>query len=162
MITKQPPFTPTLGAIHSDSETTFRIWALAQDAVRVVFDDDGEEHPMQVDAAGFFSCARSRRSHRPSLLPPPAGRRPDPASCYQPDGPLGPSEVVSSHRFAWSDDDWSGAPPAPQRRLRTTYRVRSRRRAHGELPHNISPRLRAWRDHDRSDADCGLLRRVGL
>ena len=113
MITKQPPFTPTLGAIHSDSETTFRIWAPAQDAVRVVFDDDGEEHPMQVDAAGFFSGARSRRSHRPSLLvPPPAGRRPDPASRYQPDGPLGPSEVVSSHRFAWSDDDWSGAPPA--------------------------------------------------
>ena len=35
--------------------------------------------------------------------------RPDPASRLQPEGVLGPSEVVD-HRFKWSDDFWCGIP----------------------------------------------------
>ncbi len=113
MIAKQPLFTPTLGAIHNDAETTFRIWAPAQEEVRVVFDDDGTEVPMERDRAGFF-VARV-----PGVGPGRRywyrvrdGRRPDPASRYQPEGPLGPSEVVSSQSFVWTDNGWTGAPPA--------------------------------------------------
>ncbi len=37
--------------------------------------------------------------------------RPDPASRFQPDGPHGPSQVISPS-FAWSDQSWSGLPLA--------------------------------------------------
>ena len=32
----------------------------------------------------------------------------DPASRFQPDGPLGPSQVVDPERFAWTDRTWGG------------------------------------------------------
>src|SRR5437588_5003011 len=33
---------------------------------------------------------------------------PDPASRFQPQGPHGPSEIMDSARFKWSDDEWKG------------------------------------------------------
>jgi maltooligosyltrehalose trehalohydrolase len=33
---------------------------------------------------------------------------PDPASRFQPTGPNGPSEVIDSSRFKWTDKDWQG------------------------------------------------------
>lgn len=33
---------------------------------------------------------------------------PDPASCFQPEGVHGPSEVVDAHAFAWDDAQWQG------------------------------------------------------
>ena len=38
------------------------------------------------------------------------GLRPDPASRFQPDGPLGASAVVDAQAYAWTDHDWRGAP----------------------------------------------------
>ena len=35
----------------------------------------------------------------------------DPASRYQPEGPLGPSEIVDPHAFAWTDHAWTGIAP---------------------------------------------------
>jgi maltooligosyltrehalose trehalohydrolase len=40
------------------------------------------------------------------------GLRPDPASRFQPEGPLGPSELVDLGDFAWTDQEWRGAGPA--------------------------------------------------
>ena len=34
---------------------------------------------------------------------------PDPASRFQPDGPHGPSQIIDSGQFAWSDSGWRGA-----------------------------------------------------
>ena len=39
----------------------------------------------------------------PTLLP-------DPASRFQPEGPLGPSEVIDPHAFTWTDAAWRGIP----------------------------------------------------
>ena len=36
--------------------------------------------------------------------------RPDPASCFQPDGVHGPSEVVDFRKFQWTDGAWKGLP----------------------------------------------------
>ena len=36
---------------------------------------------------------------------------PDPASRYQPEGPMGPSEVVDPAAFAWTDAGWTGIEP---------------------------------------------------
>ncbi len=33
---------------------------------------------------------------------------PDPASRFQPVGPHGPSEIIDSHAYAWSDAEWKG------------------------------------------------------
>jgi maltooligosyltrehalose trehalohydrolase len=35
-------------------------------------------------------------------------QRPDPASRFQPEGVNGPSEVVDTSRFPWTDEDWKG------------------------------------------------------
>lgn len=40
-----------------------------------------------------------------------AGSFPDPASRYQPFGPHGPSQVVDTKAFRWSDQPWRGLPP---------------------------------------------------
>jgi maltooligosyltrehalose trehalohydrolase len=39
-----------------------------------------------------------------------ANRRPDPASCFQPEGIHGPSEVVNHGAFTWTDAGWEGVP----------------------------------------------------
>ncbi len=36
--------------------------------------------------------------------------RPDPASCFQPEGVHGPSEVVDHSAFVWTDAGWEGVP----------------------------------------------------
>jgi maltooligosyltrehalose trehalohydrolase len=40
-----------------------------------------------------------------------AQRVPDPASRYQPDGPMGPSQLIDPAAFAWTDGDWRGIAP---------------------------------------------------
>jgi maltooligosyltrehalose trehalohydrolase len=37
-----------------------------------------------------------------------ADLRPDPASRFQPEGVLGPSEIVDPHRYVWNDATWRG------------------------------------------------------
>ncbi|MGB3293355.1 MAG: malto-oligosyltrehalose trehalohydrolase, partial [Phormidesmis sp.] len=68
--------------------------------------------PMEKDEKGYWHASA------PDL---PAGTRykyqleggaswPDPASCFQPDGVHGPSEVVNHSQFDWQDGDWQGIP----------------------------------------------------
>jgi len=47
---------------------------------------------------------RFRLGDAPQLLP-------DPASRYQPEGPMGPSQVVDPAAFAWTDAGWRGIAP---------------------------------------------------
>src|SRR5262245_56619531 len=37
---------------------------------------------------------------------------PDPASRFQPEGPLGPSQLIDARSYAWRDDAWSGVSAA--------------------------------------------------
>ncbi len=36
-------------------------------------------------------------------------RYPDPASRFQPDGPHGPSQIIDTQAFPWTDQQWRGA-----------------------------------------------------
>jgi maltooligosyltrehalose trehalohydrolase len=107
--------THRFGALVSDAGTTFRVWAPAQSSVALVLADRSDEREMRRDPDGFFSVdapgvrAGQRYSYRIAQ-----GLRPDPASRYQPEGPLGPSQVVDARAFPWSDDGWPG--PAPRHR----------------------------------------------
>jgi maltooligosyltrehalose trehalohydrolase len=103
-------FVPTLGAIVSDGLVTFRAWAPAQKRVSVVIENQ-REVPLSKDDEGYFSAvvpegaADQRYWYRLA-----EGLRPDPASRFQPDGPLGPSVVVDPRSYQWRDDKWWGAP----------------------------------------------------
>jgi maltooligosyltrehalose trehalohydrolase len=78
--------------------------------VDVVLDGRGDL-PMQPVGDGFFellvpdTSAGQRYWYRIK-----SGLRADPASRWQPEGPIGPSAVVDSRTFRWTDDAWRGAP----------------------------------------------------
>jgi maltooligosyltrehalose trehalohydrolase len=94
-----------------DGSTHFRTWALAARDVSLVLVCPGGNHEvrMESEAGGYHSVRVG--SIRPStrywyriggdLLA-------DPASRFQPEGVFGPSEVVDSARFTWTDQGWGG------------------------------------------------------
>ncbi|MEY4640163.1 MAG: Malto-oligosyltrehalose trehalohydrolase [Pseudomonadota bacterium] len=101
-----------LGAeVLGGGSTHFRVWAPDPVSVVLVIEIAGERRDIELIAepGGYFHAAV------PGVG---AGARywyrldgelvPDPASRYQPDGPFGPSEVVDSARFAWTDGEWRG------------------------------------------------------
>ena len=88
---------------------SFRVWAPKRRRVALV--TDTTEHPLEAQESGYFGAVvaglgagaryRLRLDADDTLYP-------DPASRFQPEGPLGPSEVVDPSRFAWTDADWQG------------------------------------------------------
>ena len=99
------------GAIVHEHGVSFTTWAPAHAEVALVL-DDGPERPMVAGDSGFFTLdvpeARPGQRYWYRLE---KGLRPDPASRFQPEGPLGPSQIVDTGAFAWTDRGWPGAPP---------------------------------------------------
>src|SRR5207245_2099186 len=97
----------------SEDWVRWTLWAPnATTAELLLLADGGRRccHPMNAEAGGYFTAERAGG---------PAGRRdffrraggPEraaPASRWQPDGVAGPSAVVRTERFRWSDGDWRG------------------------------------------------------
>jgi maltooligosyltrehalose trehalohydrolase len=99
------------GAVTTDRGARFRVWAPAQERIAVAL--DGTELPMKRESNGFFALEiPGARAGQRYWYRTAQGLRPDPASRYQPEGPLGPSELVDPGNFAWTDRDWQGAGPA--------------------------------------------------
>jgi maltooligosyltrehalose trehalohydrolase len=103
-----------VGAEVTAHGVSFRVWAPERRHVEVVLADSlGMLTPIALerDANGYFSgiveTARAgdlywyRLDAGGDLLP-------DPASRFQPEGPMGPSEVVDPDVFIWTDDAWPG------------------------------------------------------
>ena len=95
-------------------QTHFRVWAPKAQRVDLVLEDSaaktpGQEfHALAPEKGGYFSgsanagagaCYRFRVNDR---------FYPDPASRFQPDGPHGPSCIVDSAGFRWTDSHWPG------------------------------------------------------
>jgi maltooligosyltrehalose trehalohydrolase len=104
---------PSIGAWPESDGVRFRVWAPASQTVEVeVLAHGGDSRliALQRDDAGMFSAhaagigAGTRYRYRLN------GQQayPDVASRYQPEGVHGPSEVIDSAAFPWSDDDWKG------------------------------------------------------
>jgi maltooligosyltrehalose trehalohydrolase len=97
------------GGVH------FRVWAPRRNKVEVrVERSSGEAGPalfqLKREGQGYYSgvvreaAAGTRYKYRLD-----GGEAyPDPASRFQPDGPHGPSEVISPESFRWSDSGWQG------------------------------------------------------
>jgi maltooligosyltrehalose trehalohydrolase len=95
---------PGSGGVH------FRVWAPFRKSVEVVIEESAAI-PLQTEQNGYFSCIvdfatpgmkyRYQLDHEDRLFP-------DPASRFQPEGPHGPSQIVSPSAYSWKDDEWPG------------------------------------------------------
>ena len=99
------------GGVH------FRVWAPLPGGVEVVVEDGpGAPTSLRLEPEGEGYYAGFSREAGPGTryrfrLDGQEGLCPDPASRFQPDGPHGPSQVVDSSTFDWSDAGWKGVDP---------------------------------------------------
>ena len=100
-----------VGAEVRDGWTTFRVWAPTSSSVAVII--EGGKSPRRVDMvrrdSGHFDVtieAGAGTTYR--YLLDDGESYPDPASRFQPEGPHGPSEIIDSSGFEWTDEHWTG------------------------------------------------------
>jgi maltooligosyltrehalose trehalohydrolase len=103
-----------IGARYAaDGECRFSVWAPLREkmTLRIVFPDE-RIISMEKDGGGYWHAVAGG-------LPPGARYfyrvederdRPDPASCFQPEGVHGASQVVDHSAFVWGDSGWRGIP----------------------------------------------------
>lgn len=101
---------PTLGAWQEHGGTRFRVWAPVTKKVELVLlGAESRVVPMERYHDGswgtFLSGLEAGTRYRYRI---DTGDYPDPASRYQPEGVHGPSEVVNSAAFPWTDGPWQG------------------------------------------------------
>jgi maltooligosyltrehalose trehalohydrolase len=103
-----------VGAEVTADGVNFRVWAPERRQVEVVLAEGLEKLapiPLEPEANGYFSgmveTARARTLYW-YRLDGEADLLPDPASRFQPEGPMGPSEVIDPDVFGWTDLDWPG------------------------------------------------------
>ena len=103
-----------VGAEVTARGVSFRVWAPERRQVEVVLTDSLEglaPIPLEPEADGYFS-ATVETARAGTLywyrLDGEADLLPDPASRFQPEGPMGPSEVIDPDVFVWTDLDWPG------------------------------------------------------
>ncbi len=102
---------PSLGALVEQQGVRFRVWAPAARSVALVIAGREAEAPMERDASGFWEleAVDVRAGDRYWYRLDEDRMLPDPASRFQPEGVHGPSQVVDSRAFAWTDSGWTGA-----------------------------------------------------
>lgn len=99
----------SLGARVGEKSVSFRVWAPKAHQIEVVF-DNGKAEPLDRDSTGYYygisAHARVGTTYRYRLDGQQAF--PDPCSRFQPQGPHGPSQIVDSSSYTWSDQTWPG------------------------------------------------------
>ncbi len=106
---------PSLGAWFDGDVVRFRVWAPTRARVDLVLDPDGaapRRLALDRGADGAFTGAVGGLAPGDlyAYSPDGEGPFPDPASRFQPRGVHGPSAIVDSRRYAWSDAGWRGVP----------------------------------------------------
>lgn len=98
------------GAFISAAGVLFRVWVPEARHVQLVLEGPEREIDLSPEGSGFSSASVSEfgdgdryryRIDGGDLIA-------DPASRFQPAGPSGPSQVVDTARFPWTDSDWPG------------------------------------------------------
>jgi maltooligosyltrehalose trehalohydrolase len=96
-----------------DGHCEFTVWSPAAETLAVKIVAPGDRLiPMKREERGYWRVTVDEVE--PGTLyfyqiddgPP----RPDPASCYQPQGVHNPSQVIDHGAFTWTDGDWRGVP----------------------------------------------------
>ena len=98
----------------SDGRVQFRVWAprCRSVAVQVVGAPGRQPAAMTDSGGGWFEATLKGVTDgaRYAFILDGLRERPDPASRGLPDGVHGPSEVVDTSAFAWTDGEWRGLP----------------------------------------------------
>lgn len=108
---------PFGAALQPEGGVDFRLWAPAAQTLTLVWQDgDGSEQreAARVEGDGLWHCRVDRAGagtrYQWQVEDDANGQRvPDPASRWNPQGPLGASTVVDPGAFAW-DEGWAGRP----------------------------------------------------
>ena len=101
---------PIGAELSKSGRVHFRVWAPRARRVDVILENDPSAVQLEAEPDGYHGglaeAAAVGMRYRFRL----DGRAvvPDPASRFQPEGPHGPSCVVDSTTFDWSDDAWRG------------------------------------------------------
>jgi maltooligosyltrehalose trehalohydrolase len=103
---------PIGAEVLGDGEVHFRVWAPRSREVEVVIDNqDRTVIRLNAEPDGYFSIGTAQAKAGDLYryrLDGSATSLPDPASRFQPEGPLGPSMIIDPARFSWHDTDWKG------------------------------------------------------
>jgi maltooligosyltrehalose trehalohydrolase len=101
----------SLGALRIGGATHFRVWAPDAKRIEVVLEKGAERLTLQRSADGYFSAQSSsiQAGALYKYLVDDEGPWPDPCSRFQPQGVHGPSMVIETDRFEWTDSRWQGA-----------------------------------------------------
>ncbi len=95
-----------------DGSVRWRVWAPRAQRVELVLIDGGRRltYPMEPEPRGYFRLNRADvpQGQRYAYRLDGGPERPDPASLWQPEGVHGPSAVVRTDRFPWTDARWKG------------------------------------------------------
>jgi maltooligosyltrehalose trehalohydrolase len=114
---------PIGAEIQEDGGVHFRVWAPESKTVAVEEASIANgANGAKTGAASLNALASEGNGYFSGLVPAlsegslyklklDSGSFPDPASRLQPEGPHGPSQVVSARRFKWTDSAWKGLPP---------------------------------------------------
>jgi maltooligosyltrehalose trehalohydrolase len=96
-----------LGAVPLDGgEACFRVWAPLAQAVAVRL--RGEDHVLRDAGHGVHERCLAASAGEEYWIVLDGAPLADPCSRWQPEGIRGPSRVLDTRAFAWSDHDWSG------------------------------------------------------
>jgi maltooligosyltrehalose trehalohydrolase len=100
---------PTFGPRLTEGGTSFRLWAPAAQRVDLILK---APQPMQRSEGGWFiaNVEGAQAGARYKFRIDDEIDVPDPASSFQPEDVLGPSEVIDHASFAWRAQDWRGRP----------------------------------------------------
>ena len=103
------PWEAPLGAFPTrDGATRFRVWAPRAGALAL--DSDGAQAPLQPLGHGIFEADLAVAPGAAYAYLVDGQRLPDPCTRWQRDGLRGPSRVLDTAAFAWTDASWQ--PPA--------------------------------------------------
>jgi len=85
----------------------FRVWAPRRSSVAVRL--RGEEHELERTGDGFWEAPLAAAPGEDyAYVLDAREERPDPCSRFQPEGIRGPSRVVDTAAFEWTDEHWDG------------------------------------------------------
>lgn len=98
-----------IGAEMINGEVHFRVWAPNSKSVEVIIDSK-KIYLLKPEQKGYFSGAvkNTRENAHYQFMLDGKNPLPDPASRFQPDGPHGPSQIIDSSQFKWTDFEWKG------------------------------------------------------
>jgi maltooligosyltrehalose trehalohydrolase len=93
---------PVLGAVPTAGGTAFRVWAPDAASVSVL------GHELEPSGDGVWEAELDLPSGSDYRFTLDGAEWPDPCSRFQPDGVRGPSRVVDTGAFKWTDGGWHG------------------------------------------------------